>query len=231
MAINPKTGEGVVKGLRIHAYANLRGADLQGADLMGANLDGANLRGANLEGADLRGASLKSAVLERAKLRDANLEGANLYQALLVQADLSHANFRRAYLLCANLRNATLYETDFGGATLAFMIMPDGTSYNPNDHGRYPLTEDTSQPSGSPLLGAFLEKINFPFGAEGLASAPEELILSRIAEVEALALRLSGMPKQATPGDTVARVLDRKPELTGPIMDEVVSMLDALGEE
>ena len=230
MALDPKTGIGIVNGYSITYSSWLEGADLSGADLRGAEFRGCVLRNANLRGADLRGARLGNANLDGADLTGANLTGAFLFNTRLVGADLTGADFVNADMMHANLLNAMLYETDFEGSSLTAVILPNGTYYSSKLDGHMNARRDPLERVDSRLV-AFLEKINFPFGAEGLASAPEELILSRIAEVEALALRLSGMPKQATPGDTVARVLDRKPELTGPIMDEVVSMLDALGEE
>ena len=244
----------IVNGYKIEPGADLQGADLSSANLQkadlrfanlsGANLEWASLRGADLRGADLRGANLKKAFLKNANLIDANLENAvlknaNLESADLINADLRGANLINAYLTCADLRGANLEKADLNNAYLHSAELKGANLKNANlknanisnAHLKYANLEGAlfGDPPFSEL-SAFLEKINFPFGSELAGGADEEMLSTRLQEIEALALRLSGLPKKATPGDTVANILDRRPEYTTEIMDGVCALLDELGE-
>jgi hypothetical protein len=231
--------------------AHLRGANLAGANLRGANLDEAKLENAHLEAANLHearlttanlaGAILTEASLESADLQGANLRGANLYKARLSNsdlrdADLTAADFRYADIEGADLEAAKVEYANFWGAYVDGSITPDGYYYNPDDEDsfRYPKANGperiiSDQKSSAAYVLAFLDKINFPFGVGRTLDVSEDLITSRLAEIEALAVRLSGLPKKATPGDTVANILDRRPEHTPEIMDAVVELLEELG--
>jgi len=133
MAIDPKTGTGIVNGYQIGPGADLQDASLQGADLRGADLSraflyGANLKGANLAGANLSGAGFYNASLEEANLEGATLDGTNfmsanlyktsLYKASLIGAILAWANLAEARLEDANLYKADLSESDLSRANL-----------------------------------------------------------------------------------------------------------------
>jgi hypothetical protein len=194
-------------------WANLQGADLPGADLRNANLIKAHLRGANLAGANLGGACLYEATLYRTVLTDANLRAADLRGA-----DLRAADLRGASLAFANLTGADLTGADLEGADLT------GADLTGAD-----LTSAIIRKAPPSELSVFLEKINFPFGADIPHDFTSDAVAPRIEEIEALAIRLSGLPKKATPGDTVANILDRRPEHTPEIMDAVVELLDELG--
>ena len=214
--------------------ANLGGADLEGADLTRANLTGASLRGAdltrahltnaNLTGADLTGAYFLSAILRSATLEGAKLDSAYLARANLAVANLCEAALRGANLYGADLRGANLYGADLRGANLEGANLEGANLEGAN------LTGTILEKALSSELSAFLEKINFPFGAELASGTDAEAVSTRLQEIEALALRLSGLPKKATPGDTVANILDRRPEYTPEIMDAVCALLDELGE-
>jgi uncharacterized protein YjbI with pentapeptide repeats len=193
----------IVNGYTIEPGAYLVGAQLQGAQIQSAILGGVDLSGAFLQGANLTWANLTGAKLRGADLRGADLRGAGLEGADLRGAFLRNADLRGADLAGADLRGAFLQDANLEGTILQ----------------KAPPRE----------LSAFLEKINFPFGADIPHDLTSNAVAPRIAEIEALAIKLSGISKQATPGDTVAKVLDRKPELTGPIMDAVVELLDELG--
>jgi hypothetical protein len=209
--------------------ANLGRADLEGANLTGANLTGAVLRDADLTRADLTGADLTGADLTGADLTRANLTGADLTGADLTGADLTRANLRNADLTDANLRGVYLRGADLQGANLRNADLRGADRAGANLIGANlqgaDLTSAIIRKAPPSELSVFLEKINFPFGAEAHSELSEELLTPRLQEIESLAIRLSGLTKQATPGDTVAKVLDRKPELTGPIMDAVVELL------
>jgi hypothetical protein len=88
-----KIEDGVFRGKK-----DLAGADLRGYDLNGVDLSGADLNNANLESADLRNANLSNA-----NLRGTSLEFAFLKNANLKNADLSNARLRGAYFQNANL--------------------------------------------------------------------------------------------------------------------------------
>ena len=145
----------------------------------------------------------------------ADLQGADLSSANLQKADLRFANLSGANLEWADLRGANLEGANLEGANL------EGAN----------LTGTILEKALSSELSAFLEKINFPFGAELASGTDAEAVSTRLQEIEALALRLSGLPKKATPGDTVANILDRRPEYTPEIMDAVCALLDELGEQ
>lgn len=150
MAIDPRSGTGVVNGYQIGPGANLIGAnlekaDLRGADLRGARLEGAKLRdarlynatlfGANLNGARLMGAKLMEADLRLAGLRSANLSNAILTEADLGAADLTGANLQNADLTKADLRATRLSRADLRGADIRNAIMTgvslDGARVDP----------------------------------------------------------------------------------------------------
>ena len=233
----------IVNGYTIEPGADLQGADLvrtnlQRVGLHGANLTGANLGGADLEGADLTranltGASLRGADLTRAHLTNANLTGADLtgayfLSAILRSATLEGAKLDSAYLARANLAVANLCEAALRGANLYGADLRGANLEGANLEGAN-LTGTILEKALSSELSAFLEKINFPFGAELASGTDAEAVSTRLQEIEALALRLSGLPKKATPGDTVANILDRRPEYTTEIMDGVCALLDELG--
>jgi hypothetical protein len=122
------TVPGLLEGLGVPVFANLRDADLRGVDLSGRDLRLADLRGAQLEAAQFGEANLRRARLDGAKAqasvwRGAYLDGASMRGAHLVRADLRgvhafHVDLGGAVLVGADARGASLSHARLDGAQL-----------------------------------------------------------------------------------------------------------------